>query len=209
MKTANYKKIISGLSMFCIAFGLTYKIIRHDIKLNYGKTKAAYSVIPDNIYKHSANLVQEECRSKGGVVGTDGKGVVALRFDDYQNIFREKLYPMLLDRNLPCSMALISRFDTAQKWGIGTTWDDIRNWNKNGVEIWSHGTDHRDYDKRGYEGLYEQIVTSKSEIQAQNIKIAGFALPGVEANTKYSPYNGLTKPTDFDSQVGILLMKNY
>ncbi len=45
--------------MFCIAFGLTYKIIRHDIKLNYGKTKAAYSVIPNNIYKHSANLVQE------------------------------------------------------------------------------------------------------------------------------------------------------
>ncbi|WP_195604251.1 hypothetical protein [Clostridium tyrobutyricum] len=38
---------------------------------------------------------------------------------------------MLLDRNLPCSMALISRFDTAQKWGIGTTWDDIRNWNRN------------------------------------------------------------------------------
>ena len=133
------------------------------------------------MYNKSSLLLQQERMSKGGVIGTAGKGVVALRFDDYQNAFGEKIYPLLLARGLPCSMALISRFNTAQSWGIGTTWDEVRNWNRNGVEIWSHGTDHKDYSQNGYAGLYSQIVTSKAEIEAQNIKVVGWVLPGVRS----------------------------
>ena len=106
-------------------------------------------------------------------------------------------------------MALISRFNTQQSWGISTTWDEVRNWNRNGVEIWSHGTDHKDYSKNGYAGLYTQIVTSKAEIEAQNIKVVGWVLPGVRPSTKTLPYNGLTKPSDYNSIVGELLMQTY
>lgn len=154
-------------------------------------------------------LLKNERISKGGVIGTDGKGVVALRFDDYQNIFGKKIYPLLVARGLPCSMALISQFNTKQSWGIGTTWDEVRNWNRNGVEIWSHGTDHKDYSSKGYKGLYSEIVTSKAEIEAQNIKVVGWALPGVPTKSKILPYNGLTKPSDYTGTVGKLLMETY
>ncbi|WP_346939963.1 hypothetical protein [uncultured Clostridium sp.] len=69
----------------------------------------------------SVKLLEKERMSKGGVIGTAGKGVVALRFDDYQNIFGEKIYPLLEARGLPSSMVLISRFSTSHKWSIGTT----------------------------------------------------------------------------------------
>ncbi|MBU3190641.1 polysaccharide deacetylase family protein [Clostridium bowmanii] len=161
------------------------------------------------MYNKSLLLLQQERMSKGGVIGTAGKGVVALRFDDYQDAFGEKIYPLLIARGLPCSMALISRFNKAQSWGKGTTWDEVRNWNRNGVEIWSHGTDHKDYSKKGFAGLYSQIVTSKKEIEAQNIKVVGWALPGVRPSTKNLPYNGLTKPSDYNGTVGRLLMETY
>ncbi|WP_179632230.1 polysaccharide deacetylase family protein [Clostridium peptidivorans] len=164
------------------------------------------SNIKDN---KSSLLIQKERMAKGGVIGTSGKGVVALRFDDYQNVFKKKIYPMLVARGLPCSMALISRFNTAQSWGKGTTWDDIREWNRNGVEIWSHGTDHKDYSKSGYSGLYNQIVTSKEEIEVQGIKVVGWALPGVKPSTRNLPYNGLTKPSHYNSTTGRLLMNTY
>ncbi|MGV8983993.1 polysaccharide deacetylase family protein [Clostridium sp.] len=161
------------------------------------------------LYNKSLLLLQKERISKGGVIGTAGKGVVALRFDDYQNAFEKNIYPLLIARGLPCSMALISRFNTAQSWGKGTTWDDVRTWNRNGVEIWSHGTDHKDYSKKGLAGLYSQIVTSKLELEAQNIKVVGWALPGVSPSTKNLPYNGLKKPSDYDGAVGRLLMQTY
>lgn len=157
----------------------------------------------------SLSLLEDARKAKGGIIGTDGKGVVALRFDDYQNVFREKIYPLLLDRGLPASMALISRFNTEQSWGIGTTWDDVREWNRNGVEIWSHGTDHKDYSKKGKLGLYTQIVTSKKEIEKENIKVEGWVLPGVEPTTRNLPYNGLTKPSDYNSTTGKLIMNTY
>lgn len=164
---------------------------------------------PDITKNKSLSLLEKARKAKGGVIGTDGKGVVALRFDDYQNVFREKIYPLLVDRGLPSSMVLISRFNTEQSWGIGTTWDDVRDWNRNGVEIWSHGTDHKDYSKDGESGLYTQIVTSKEEIEAQDIKVEGWVLPGVEPTTSNLPYNGLTKPSDYDSTTGILLRDTY
>lgn len=157
----------------------------------------------------SVENLGKELKSKGGIIGTADKGVVALRFDDYQNTFREKIYPLLTARGLPCSMSLISRFNTEQSWGIGTTWDEVRNWNRNGLEIWSHGTDHKDYSSKGYAGLYSQIVTSKSEIEAQDIKVVGWTLPGVAPSTSNLPYNGLTKPSDYNSTVGMLLMDTY
>lgn len=162
-----------------------------------------------NYIDNSALLLEKERISKGYVIGTAGKGVVALRFDDYQNVFGEKIYPMLVARGLPSSMALISRFNTSHKWGIGSTWNQVREWNRNGVEMWSHGTDHLDYSKKGYSGLYNQIVTSKEEIQGQDIKVVGWVLPGVSPTTNNLPYNGLTKPSDYNSVPGKLLMNTY
>lgn len=181
-------------------------ILKPEAKHKPTKTKAR---LPDIMYNESSLLLQQERMSKGGVIGTFGRGVVSLRFDDYQNAFGKIIYPLLVARGLPCSMSLISRFNTAQNWGKGTTWNDVRNWNRNGVEIWSHGTDHMDYTTNGYPGLYDQVVNSKAEIESENIKVVGWALPGVNRTTKFLPYNGLTKPSDYNSIEGNLLMKTY
>lgn len=157
-----------------------------------------------------ALLLQQAQRAKGGVIGTNGKGVVALRFDDYQDAFRTNIYPLLAARGLPASMALISRFNTAQSWGAGTTWADIISWNRNGVEMWSHGTNHNDYIPEGYAGLYREIVTSKAEIEAQGIKCKGWIKPGVTPLTAATPYDGLASLSDWgESEVGRLIIDNY
>ncbi len=202
---------------FTIVGGVKNKIMSKDTNVgnalivsdNLIKPIESNAQLPDIMDNKSLSLLEEARKGKGGAIGTAGKGVVALRFDDYQNIFGEKVYPLLVARGLPCSMALISRFNTAQSWGIGTTWDNIREWNRNGVEIWSHGTDHEDYSKYGYSGLYSQIVTSKEEIEVQDIKVVGWVLPGVKPTTSNLPYNGLTKPSDYNSATGRLLMDTY
>lgn len=158
---------------------------------------------------NAERLLTEMQRVKGEVIGTKGKGVVALRFDDYQSVFGTSIFPLLIDRGLPCSMALISRFDTAQPWGANASWDDVRTWNQNGVEIWSHGTDHKDYIRQSFLGLYREIVVSKAEIEAQNMKVQGWALPGVTPISDATPYNSLTKPEDFNSIPGRLVMQTY
>lgn len=155
------------------------------------------------------SLLQKEAKAKGKVIGTDGKGVIALRFDDYQDAFGTNIYPLILARGLPCSMALISRFSTSHSWGKNSTWDDVRTWNRNGVEMWSHGTDHNDYSLDGYEGLYREIKTSKEEIEEQNIKCVGWALPGTKPLTDNLPYNGLTNLSQYNGEVGKLLMQTY
>lgn len=38
---------------------------------------------------------------KGGVIGTGGRAVVALRFDDAPFAFRHKILPLLVSRGLP------------------------------------------------------------------------------------------------------------
>ena len=169
-------------------------------------------LIPLSTYLSVTNIdaILEKARlAKGTTIGTSGKGVVSLRFDDYQNVFKTDIFPLLVARNLPSSMALISRFNTAQLWGIKATWTDVHTWNRNGVEIWSHGTDHIDYSPRGYTGLFEQIVTSKDEIENHDIKVVGWALPGVYPKTTSLPYNGLTDIGSYNSDVGRMLMHTY
>ena len=152
-------------------------------------------------------LLELARRAKGGVIGTNGKAVVALRFDDGQDAFGATVYPLLTARGLPASMALISNF-TSQPWGANTTWANIRTWNNNGIEIWCHGYDHRDY--QGYSGLYKNIVTAKEEIEAQGIKVQGWAMPGVTSVYNTSPYdNVLLTLSDYESETGRLLFNTY
>ena len=151
-------------------------------------------------------LLEQARMAKGGVIGTNGKAVVSLRFDDGQNAFGDTVYPLLTARGLPASMALISEF-SSQTWGNAKTWADILTWYKNGIEIWCHGKDHLDY--QGFNGLYENIVTAKATIEAQGIKVQGWALPGVTLVYNANPYNNLNTMDDYESEPGRLLMNNY
>lgn len=161
-----------------------------------------------------ANLLRQETeRSKGGAIGVGmNAGAVALRFDDWQNSFKSTFFPLLKERGIPASMALISEFSSAV-WGNTTTWSDILEFNSNGIEIFCHGKDHKDYI--GYSGLYENIVTAKEIIESKGIKVQGFAIPGVtpiyttEQRGNSRPYNGLTSMSDYNSPEGNLIIQTY
>ena len=158
-------------------------------------------------------MQQEMRRSKGGSIGIGNKGAIAIRFDDWQNDLRTTVAPLLIARGLPFSHALISKFDTAHSWGVGTTWADIKSLHSQGMEIWSHGEDHDDYI--GNAGLYRNLVQSRLTIESHGIKVQGFSMPGV--GSTYSdavrgnarPYNGLTAIDDYDSAEGNLIQETY
>lgn len=149
---------------------------------------------------------------KSGLLNVGQKAVIALRFDDGQDAMYSTVYPLLRDRGLPFSIALISRW-ASRTWGANTTAAQIQEMVNNGGEIWSHGLDHDDYI--GYQGLYDNIVVSKSEINAAlNCRIKGFSLPGVtpiydDSRGHNPPYYGLTKSSDFYSPAGRLLLDHY
>lgn len=206
--TKGYTKVQNAKDLLSLPTTDKFKIGNYRLSI-WVKKAGTNGVLKNKVGSYdSYKAIELSC--KGAVVGTNGKGVISLRFDDYQNIFQKEIYPLLVERGLPASMSLISRFNTQQPWGMKTTWDQVRDWNKNGIEIWSHGTDHKNYAPKGYAGLYEEIVTSKTEIENQGIKVMGFALPGVAPGKGKAPlYNGLTKPSDYNSVEGRLIMKTY
>ncbi len=123
------------------------------------------------------DLAERAATSKGGSIGVGNKAVISLRFDDYHDAFQANILPLLIARGLPAGFASIdSRVD--QPWFSTTTWDQVRNWNQRGVEIWSHGHDHKDPTPDGDAGLVEQIVTSKAMLEAQGMKVQGWMQPG-------------------------------
>lgn len=157
-------------------------------------------------------LQQEERKAKGGEIGVGDVGVVAFRFDDYQDSMRDVVFPLLQSRGIPASHALLSEFQ-ALSYGSGVSWADIKTMVANGIEIWSHGKVHKDY--LGPDGLREEIVTSKELIEAQGIKVQGFSLPGVTSlysaaiRGNATPYNGLNNISLYNSAEGNLLMRTY
>ena len=160
-------------------------------------------------------LLRAKCDvAKKGYLGVGpNKGVIALRFDDWQNALRTTVVPLLQARGLPFSHALISGFSTEQPWGVGTTWADIKGWVARGCEIWCHGWDHKDY--LGYNGLVRNVVTAKQEIEAQNLKVQGFSVPGVtpvytnEQRGSSNPYDSQILLEDLMSPTGHLILQNY
>lgn len=62
-------------------------ILKPEAKHNPPKS---ISKLPDIMYSKASLLLQQERMSKGGVIGTNGKGVVTLRFDDYRMYLAKK-----------------------------------------------------------------------------------------------------------------------
>jgi hypothetical protein len=129
-----------------------------------------------------AQVMSDWLQMSKGSVGTGNAIPVSLRFDDWQDqILSLGLVDEMRNRGLFGSIVLCSRLGS-NPWNQTITYDILRTWNQDyGMEIWSHGTDHNTPAPDGYAGFYREIVTSKAEIEAQNIRCMGFAQPGVAA----------------------------
>jgi hypothetical protein len=118
-----------------------------------------------------------ERRGRFGKVGTSGKGVISIRFDHQLDPFMAKVQPLMDSRRLPYSMGIVSRSvenPTAAYEPTSTSWADIKKKIlAQGGEIWGHSATHSDGVS-----AYDEIVTSKREIEAQGIRVIGYQQPG-------------------------------
>lgn len=125
------------------------------------------------------DLLQQGLKArKGGTIGTAGKGVIALRFDDAPEEFRTTILPLLVERNLPFTRVTTSEF-------IGNTpvpeseFPIMQTYSLNfGGEVWNHGTDHS--NASGNAAIYNNLIGSLDFLRTQmpRIPIDCFAPPG-------------------------------
>lgn len=117
---------------------------------------------------------------KGGRIGTNGKGVVALRFDDAPADFVNKILPLLRERNLPFTRVTTS--DSIASTGEVVTDAKLLEMQdyciKSGGEVWNHGRDH--LDASGELTIYDNVIGAldKLRLKMPRIPIDCFAPPG-------------------------------
>ena len=145
-------------------------------------------------------------------IGVGDKPVIALRFDDYHDIFRATVVPLLTARGLPAGHASISNL-TAQPWAAGTTPADVLAYHKQGIEIWSHGLDHNDPtpgDLTGLRGLRDQIIGSKTTIESWGVECQGWMQPGATPVIEgVVPYGGTDEWPHLDQYAYWLVRNTY
>lgn len=120
----------------------------------------------------------------GGSIGTQGKGVVALRIDHNMRGMTDKLLPMLEARGIPASQChFVEEMDPQPHYtgddSTGSSWTEVQHQAiHHGIEVWSHGWTHTDQPA---EGLAREIIESKDELEAvmPKVPVTGFMVPGV------------------------------
>lgn len=164
-------------------------------------------------------------RRRGKVGIGQNKAAIALRFDDWQDAMKATVRPLLAARQIPFSLVLISRWQTAVTWGSTATPADLTSWVDYGAEVFCHGLDHQDYI--GYKGLYDNVVGAKEEIETllPTVRVQGFSIPGIDTSygtaenpsspvtpdqrgSEY-PYDRLSQASDWYGPAGRLLMSHY
>lgn len=151
-------------------------------------------------------LLQRMTARKGGRIGTGGKGVIALRFDDAPTHFREKALPLLKELNLPFtristsesiydSPIPVEEFTAMQAYCI-----------ESGGEVWNHGKDHKDLT----EGTArDNLIGALESLRAKmpRIPIDCFAPPG--GAVTYAGNMPTDSPEKWDTPVGNLIMTHH
>lgn len=146
-------------------------------------------------------------RRRGGVIGTGGKPVVALRFDHGLNNFKNLVLPELIRLGLPGSMAMNSapnRWDLPESNEVTPAMLDGYAVN-NGIEVWNHSQTHGGAEDLA--SLTREVVTGLTELQAQipSVPIEGFVIPGVPSGN----YGGFSAGEDagrWDTMAGRLIL---
>lgn len=114
--------------------------------------------------KHQVEL-SEFLRRRGGKIGTNGKPVIALRFDHGLMNFAQYVLPTLVSLGLPCSLALNSgNWHYPENYGVTAALVD--EWvRKHGFEIANHSKTHQ--SSAGETAIRDNIVGGRDDLRAQ------------------------------------------
>jgi len=153
-------------------------------------------------------------RAKGGVIGTNGKGVVAFRVDHLLDQHRSTTWPILRDRGISCGLGVVTGAigNTLDIEPTTTTWDQLRMMHWEGCEIWAHSATHKDpapYGATGGLSAYNEIVQPRIDLDAQNLHVMGFQMPGVTGVLDPNYSANFTTIEQMSSANGQMLLANY
>lgn len=147
---------------------------------------------------------------KGGTIGTAGKGVVALRFDDAPADFATKVLPLLRERGLPFTR--VSTSDSIASTGETITDTDLTEMQDyciaDGGEVWNHGRDHA--NATGDAAIYDNLIGSLHKLREKmpRIPVDCFAPPG--GSVSYGGYMPAYAVSNWsDTYAGRLLMAHH
>lgn len=153
--------------------------------------------------------------SKGGRIGTAGRGVVAIRVDHNMRAMTDIVLPLLADRSIPASQChFVEEMNPQPHYtgddSTGSSWADVQDQALNhGIEVWSHGWTHTD---RSGDGLTQEIVESRTELETQipRVPVTGFIVPGVNGNKWDGFSDRLSDPRVWNTTTaGSLIAANY
>ena len=163
----------------------------------------------------AAHMLRREAfqRRRGGRIGTAGKAVVALRFDDSMNGMIDTVVPALSQHRMPGTLVTCSKpFTTPALIPLNDrgSWELAKQWAmQDGIEVWHHGGNHQ--DASGTTALTREIVTSAADLRAAlpELAIEGWAQPGV-GGTNYDGAAALSTPAMFyESEAGRLILQEH
>ena len=159
-------------------------------------------------------------RRKGGVIGTNGKSVIAFQIAHQLDPFKATIFEEFRKRGLPVGWGAVTGAvgDPADTYEPTTaTWADVKKHFYEGAEVWAHSRTHLEPSPIGTDGgdtIKGEIQGAREDIEAQGLYAMGWQTAGVypEALTPY--YNDFMGPTTEDmsgwqSEVGQRLLANY
>lgn len=161
-----------------------------------------------------AVLLDAFTKRRGGRIGVQGKGVVALRLDDPINgLINSGVANALKDLQIPASAVHCSGSFTAPDLialsDLGS-WGHVASWaRRQGMEVWHHGGNHQ--DASGVGALTRETVTSLAALEASlpTLEVNKWAQPGV-GGTNYDGYASSNRPElFFDHEAGKLIARGH
>lgn len=163
--------------------------------------------------KHAVRL--DEARKRLGYkFGTGGKAAIALQFDDYNGMFRDKVLPILQEFDIPATMALAVNWvegRVSHALAENVPWPTVQSWVLNdGCEpqghSWSHGV------ASSAASLKKEIIESADYMESKmpSVVIDGWSMPGTGVATDpYGGYNGQSIKDFTETTAGKMLLSRY
>lgn len=157
-----------------------------------------------------AMVRRDRARSrKGGRIGTAGRAVVSLRFDDAHDAMAATVAPLLRQYRLPAYQAVTVR---NVEENSSRTWAQIQALVSDGVEVFGHSWTHQ--AASGYGNIRKEVIDSAAymETQMPGVAIEGWVMPGTgqsgtEAYDGFGP--GGTVEAFTDTAAGRMILSRY
>ena len=159
-------------------------------------------------------------RRKGGMIGTNGKSVIAFQIAHQLDPFKATIWNEFRSRGLPVGWGVVTGAvgDPADSYEPTTaTWADVKKHFYEGAEVWAHSRTHLEPSPIGTDGgdtIKGEIQGAREDIEAQGLYAMGWQTAGVYPVALTPYYNDFMGPTSEDitgwkSEVGQRLLANY